>query len=260
LEEKVKERTKDLEEVNAHLKDLNAELEQFTFVSHHDLQEPLRKIIMYTDLVKKESYEQLTGPSKNKLDKVIQAGRRMSEALRDVLNFASLSSEEQFRSIDLNVVLASVLEDMELAISEKGAKISCDTLPVIKGIAMQMNQLFYNLLNNALKFSKPGQTPEIKITTRILPQTEVEKNSGLDGNKTYFEITVKDNGIGFNQEAADKIFRLFQRLHSKDAFAGTGIGLALCKKVIQNHGGKIWAKGIEGEGATFTILLPRQLF
>jgi signal transduction histidine kinase len=242
-----------------HAKELelrNKELEQFTHVSHHDLQEPLRKIIMFTDMVKVEAQEKLSDESQLRLKKVSDAAIRMSAALRDVLDFASLGKSEQFVAVNLNQVLAQVQSDLELIISEKGAAITSDQLPTITAIPRQMHQLFYNLVNNALKFSRGGIAPCIRITTRQLNGSQAAEHQDLDKSKTYFAFTIQDNGIGFHQESSQKIFEMFQRLHSKETFAGTGIGLALCKKVVQNHGGKIWAESKEGEGATFNVLLP----
>lgn len=249
LEQRVQERTRELE-----LR--NKELEQFAHVSHHDLQEPLRKIILFSDMVKADSYDRLTEASQKRLDRVMDAARRMSAALKDVLNFASLNKEEHYKPVDLDEVLASVQSDLELAIHEKGAKIHSDELPTIKAVPQQMHQLLYNLVNNALKFSKQGQVPVINITCIELDAVEIKQHPELKAMKRYYLITVQDNGIGFSQDAAHKIFVMFQRLHSKDAYAGTGIGLALCKKVVQNHGGKIWAESNEGAGATFKIVLP----
>jgi len=243
-----------------HAKELemrNQELEQFTHVSHHDLQEPLRKIIMFTDLVKTEAEKKLSDESQIRLKKVSEAAIRMNTALRDVLDFASLRKSDHFVAVHLNEVLAQVQSDLELIISEKGATITSDQLPTITAIPAQMHQLFYNLLNNALKFSRPGISPCIRITCQEINSSQVTQHGDLDQGKTYQAFTIKDNGIGFNQESAQKIFDMFQRLHSKETFAGTGIGLALCKKVVQNHGGKIWAEGKPGEGATFHVLLPQ---
>ena len=248
LEQKVAERTAELEV-------RNKELEQFTYVSHHDLQEPLRKIIMFSDMVRKEESEKLSAAAQIRLDRVINAARRMSGALRDVLDYASISKQEQFVPVDLDEVLAGVQTDLELTIVEKGAKIVSDTLPVVKAIPHQMQQLFYNLLNNALKFTKPGVAPQVSVACRLLPDEELAAHPELS-QKQYYEISVADNGIGFDSALSKKIFVLFQRLHSKDAYPGTGIGLALCQKVLMNHGGKIWAESEEGKGATFTLLLP----
>ncbi|MBD0376923.1 MAG: PAS domain S-box protein [Flavisolibacter sp.] len=251
LERKVKERTLELEM-------RNQELEQFAHVSHHDLQEPIRKIIMFAEMVKSDSHDRLTEASQKRFDRITDAAHRMSKALNDILNFASLNKEEQFTCIDLDEILAAVQTDLELVITEKKARITSDALPTIKAVPGQMHQLFYNLVNNALKFSKSGESPLISIRCRSLSNSEIREHLELDHSKQYYEIVVKDNGIGFNQEAADRIFGMFQRLHSKEAYSGTGIGLALCKKVVLNHGGKIWAESKEGEGATFKILLPAE--
>lgn len=180
----------------------------------------------------------------------------MALALKDVLNFASLNKEEQFSQVDMNEVLAAVQTDLELVISEKRAAITCGMLPAIKAIPSQMHQLFYNLVNNALKFSIPGMLPQISISCKCLDATELQQHTELEQSKQYYTIAVQDNGIGFNQDAAGKIFGMFQRLHSKDAYAGTGIGLALCKKVVTNHSGKIWAESEPGKGAIFIVVLP----
>lgn len=234
------------------------ELEQFTHVSHHDLQEPLRKITMFTDIIKSEAVGKLSEGAQQKLEKVSDAARRMSVALRDVLNFASLSKEEDFSEVDLGEVLAAVVTDLELVITEKRATVNITPLPVLKAIPQQMHQLFYNLVNNALKFSKTDVAPVVNITSQKLPAEKVKVHGDISDSKSYYEIVVQDNGIGFNQEAAHKIFGMFQRLHSKNTYAGTGIGLALVKKVVENHQGKIWADGKEGEGATFNVLLPAE--
>ena len=249
LERRVKERTYELE-----LR--SRELEQFTYVSHHDLQEPLRKIIMFSDMVKGEGREKLSEASQNRLEKVTQAATRMSAALRDVLNYASLSKQEQYAEVDLDEVLAAVQADLELVIHEKGAHVQADELPTVKAVAGQMHQLFYNLLNNALKFSKAGEPPQIRVTCCPAGVDTLGRYAELDPARTYYEIAVSDNGIGFKPESAERIFDMFQRLHSKDAYAGTGIGLALCKKVVVNHRGAIWAESQPGEGATFRVLLP----
>ncbi|MEI6950679.1 PAS domain-containing protein [Paraflavisolibacter sp. H34] len=241
LEQRVEERTAILEQ-------RNSELQQFAYVSHHDLQEPLRKILVFGDMVKSDSYERLTEASRIRLDKMLASARRMRVALQDILNFASLDKEEEFIETDLNEILVAVQLDLELAISETGARLTSEPLPTIKAVPHQMQQLFYNLIGNALKFSKPGERPLISITCRL--------SGAREKDQPRYEIAITDNGIGFQSGAAEKIFEIFQRLHSKEDYAGTGIGLALCKKVVQNHGGKIWAEGRPGTGATFKVLLP----
>lgn len=249
LEQKVKERTTELEQ-------RNKELEQFTYVSHHDLQEPLRKIMMFSGMVESEAVDKLSNTAQIRLRKVTESARRMSKALRDVLDFASLNKEEQFSQVDLNDTIAAVQTDLELAIQDKNATLTVAPLPIIKAIPVQMHQLFYNLVNNALKFSKAGLSPDITISWQKIAGDSVAKQYNLDIAKDYCQITVRDNGIGFNNYAAEKIFGLFQRLHSKQEYAGTGIGLAMAQKVVQNHGGRIWAESEPGIGSTFTILLP----
>ncbi|HVG14099.1 MAG TPA: PAS domain-containing protein, partial [Chitinophagaceae bacterium] len=256
MEEKVKERTEELQRANMDLKKVNAELEEFTFISHHDLQEPLRKIVMFTDMVKTESANNLTETSRLKLDRVVDAARRMSTALGDVLQFASLSLEEQHKPVDLNDVVASVQADLELGINEKKAVIMCDTLPQVHAIPHQMHQLFYNLVNNALKFSRPEVPPVIEIRCRKMEEADVMEHAELDVSREHYQIVIQDNGIGFRQEAAQKIFGMFQRLHNKKDFPGTGIGLSLCKKVVLNHKGIIWAEGSLVQGARIIFILP----
>lgn len=249
LEQRVKDRTWELE-----LR--NKELEQFTHVSHHDLQEPLRKILTFSDRLKQDSDNRLTDTSKYWLNRITEAARRMKAVLNDVLNFASLSKEEQFESVDLNEVLAAVKFDVELLIAEKGAMIYAEELPTITAISPQMHQLFYNLVNNALKYAKADEPPVINISCKTLPASAIKRLPHLDPTRHYYEITVQDNGIGFDQENAQKIFEMFQRLHSKHEYEGTGIGLALCKKIVLGHDGQITAEGKPGQGATFKIFLP----
>ncbi|RYZ54888.1 MAG: hypothetical protein EOP49_04105, partial [Sphingobacteriales bacterium] len=167
-------------------------------------------------------------------------------SLKDLLDLASVGRAEQNEAVDLNAVIKQVCADLEVVISTKNARIETDVLPVIHGVPLQMHQLFYNLINNALKFSADGRVPSIKLTWQETTYQEAR----------YQEIVVSDNGIGFDQAYAEKIFQMFQRLHTRDAYSGTGIGLALCKKVVENHGGIIFAKSGKGVGAHFHILLP----
>lgn len=241
LEEKVLQRTKELER-------RNAELEQFTFVSHHDLQEPLRKITMFTEMVKAETDGTVPESVSLRLEKISNASRIMREALRDVLDFASLNKAETFVPVDLDEMLASVIMELEPVINDKKARISSCPLPVVDAVPHQMQQLFYNLLANSLKFVAPGQSPEISI--------DFEKRSSEpeDGN-TVYTFCITDNGIGFDPLHSEKIFKLFQRLHTKDEIPGNGIGLALCKKIVENHSGRIWAESSPGQGAKFTFTI-----
>jgi PAS domain S-box-containing protein len=185
------------EELSRQVKERTQELEQFTYVSHHDLQEPLRKIVMYTEMVRSESYGALSETSKSRLDKVTKAARRMSTALKDVLNFASLSKQEFLTNVNLDEILAAVQTDLELLILEKSAKIQSQELPTIKAIPQQMQQLFYNLLSNGLKFTRKDQQPVITISGRMLNDAEIKDHPDLSPAKQYYQLDVRDNGIGF---------------------------------------------------------------
>ncbi|MDB5251466.1 MAG: sensor signal transduction histidine kinase [Flaviaesturariibacter sp.] len=256
LEREVEQRTRELQEANDQLRRTNAELEQFAYVSSHDLQEPLRKIRMFAGMIRDRDFDRLSDYSQQRFDKITEAAQRMSTSLKDLLNFSSLGREEQFTSVDLNEVLASVSSDLELLISQKEATIQNEGLPVLQAIPLQMNQLLYNLLNNALKFARKDIPPVIRLSSRPLPEEERASFPQLKPDRSYIEVVVRDNGIGFAQETADKIFLLFQRLHDRQAYSGTGIGLALCRKVALNHDGDIFAKARPGEGAAFHVLLP----
>ena len=179
----------------------------------------------------------------------------MSNLIKDVLDYSRLSrTEEHFIEVDLNEVLKTVKVDFELLIEEKGAVINNDDLPVVPGIQLQLTQLFFNLLSNALKFSK--ESPVISISCRKLSFEEINSIVELDANLSYYLIDFQDNGIGFEQQFARQIFTIFQRLNDKHSYAGTGIGLALCKKIVENHHGFLSANSELGEGAVFHIYLP----
>jgi PAS domain S-box-containing protein len=257
LENKVQERTKELKEANKHLERSNAELEQFAYVTSHDLQEPLRKIQFFNTVLIMRHNENLNEDAKKYIDKVTASAKRMSGLIKDLLEYSRLSkSEMQFEEVDLNKILKNVLTDFELLIAQKKAVIKTDPLPVIDGVSLQMNQLFYNLISNALKFCKKGASSEIIISVTKLSQKQKLKFSELDMQKEYYEIIFRDNGIGFNQEYGQKIFTIFEKLNDRSMFGGYGIGLAICHKIVSNHFGLIKAEGKEMEGATFTIIFP----
>ncbi|WP_276372339.1 PAS domain S-box protein [Chryseolinea sp. H1M3-3] len=232
----------------------NKQLEQFAYIASHDLQEPLRKIQTFVQVLEMK----LNDPEARKkyFERINSSAKRMSALIQSVLNYSRISQHgELFTTIDLNAILENAISDYELVISEKDAIIQRDNLPTIKGIPLQMSQLFSNLLSNSLKFSK-GQ-PVVKISSSQVTGKEIVRLfPSVDTAQPYVKIVFADNGIGFDQRYADKIFTIFQRLHSRDEYAGTGIGLALCKRIVDNHFGYIAAKGEAGKGSTFTIYLP----
>lgn len=229
----------------------NTELEQFAYVSSHDLQEPLRKIRTFSDLLETEVQD---AAHKNYLQKINSSAERMSSLIKDLLDYSRLTKEgEQFESVDLNKILENVKTDLEVAIAQKNAIITSDELPLIKGIPLQFNQLFLNLLSNSLKFNT-GQ-PVVKINVEQVPLYEIISEN-LNEQWSYVKLTFSDNGIGFEPHYSDRIFTIFQRLNTRQKFSGTGIGLAMCKKIIDNHQGHIKAEGDTDKGATFTIYLP----
>jgi two-component system CheB/CheR fusion protein len=256
LEKRVEQRTNDLQEMNKELERSNSELQQFAYVASHDLQEPLRKIITFSDSLDRYK-DNLPEKGKAYVEKIATSAERMTRLIDDLLNFSRISrADEQFASTDLNDVLKSVLGDFDLIINQKKAIISKDKLPEIEAIPIQMKQLFHNLLSNALKFSKEGVAPLINITSRKLPKEEVEKLLVPNRSLDYIEIVFKDNGIGFNADFCEQIFNVFQRLNASKDYPGTGIGLALCRKIVNNHGGTIHAYSQENEGASFYVVLP----
>ncbi|HTE34076.1 MAG TPA: PAS domain S-box protein, partial [Chryseolinea sp.] len=230
----------------------NKELEQFAYVASHDLQEPLRKIQTFADLVQKNIDN---GPMVVKyLDKIDVSSARMSQLVSSLLGYSRLSALEGEKvDVDLNAILCQVETDFELLITEKKATIISDTLPTVRGHAMQLSQLFGNLIGNALKFNHG--VPVISITFRLVSKDEAYVAENLTHPK-YIELAFKDNGIGFEQKYAAKIFTIFQRLHDRMTFQGTGIGLALCKKIMENHDGAISCQSEPGNGATFYAYFP----
>jgi PAS domain S-box-containing protein len=255
LEKQVALRTEQLQKSNTYLLQTNQELEQYAYVASHDLQEPLRKILIFSGML--ENNNNLDARNQEILSKITHSAERMSLLIKDLLDYSRLLKNKiRIAPINLNEVLDKVITDFELVIEEKGAKLIIESLPRIEAVPLQMNQLFYNLLNNALKFSKEGIPPEIEIKSRQLTVQEIEGLQLPDPEQTYFDITFADNGIGFNTEYADRIFELFKRLHTRSNYPGSGIGLALCRRIVQNHQGFLYAESREQEGSTFHVILP----
>jgi light-regulated signal transduction histidine kinase (bacteriophytochrome) len=257
LERKVIERTEDLKQTNAELERSNKDLEQFAYIASHDLQEPVRKILTFAEIIKEKNTETLDDQSRLYINKISNAAFRMKNIIKDILNFSHLNNaKNNFVATDLNKIVVDIKGDLELIITQKGATINFNTLPVVEALPVQMNQLFYNLINNALKFSKQDKAPVININAEKISESASLDFHSYNSSLLYIKITFEDNGIGFEQKYAQQIFNMFQRLNDKQAYSGTGIGLALCKKIIENHNGSIKAYSKEGEGSTFVVILP----
>jgi PAS domain S-box-containing protein len=250
---KIVEANEKLQVVNNQLEKSNRDLEQFAFVASHDLQEPLRKIQTFSQLADKNLTDEEA--AKRYLGKIMSSAARLTDLIKAVLNYSRLSNEKGgFEQVDLNTILDNIKLDYELKIAEKQAVIENDKLPVIEGNQLQLNQLFLNIISNSLKFT--DRQPHISISSKIVEKERLQGIDGLNGAGNYVELVFKDNGIGFDQQYAEKIFTVFQRLHSRDAYPGTGIGLALCKKIVDNHRGHIEVKSELGVGTEFNVYLP----
>lgn len=246
----LKESADQLRSANDSLIKQNEELEQFAYVASHDLQEPLRKITTFARMLER-AIESQPEEAPKFIQKIIQSANRMSELIRDVLKLSQLNEVDSFKKVDLNEVLSAICTDLELLIEQKKAVIERGALPVIEAVPQQMTQLFYNLISNSLKFSNPDQRIVIRVhSSKVGPADEGNESNG------FFKITFSDNGIGFDQAYADKIFMMFQRLNTREHYSGSGIGLAMVKKIVSNHRGQVVAEGAEGVGASFHVTLP----
>ncbi len=235
----------------------NGQLDQFVHVASHDLQEPLRKITTFAGRITDKGKGMSDRDMGTYLEKIRSSSARMSALIRSMLNYARLAHHEQlFEPTDLNTVLGEILSDFELLIEQKGAEMDIGHLPKLEAIPLQVNQLFYNLVSNALKFSRQNVPPKVSISSRKLSEREARERGPLDPGLSYHEIVVRDNGIGIGLKYRDRIFDIFQRLDPSGQYPGTGIGLALCKRIAENHHGHIFAESAEGAGAAFHILLP----
>ena len=232
----------------------NEELERFAFVASHDLQEPLRKIQSFAHLITDRYGHLFDGDSLLFMTKIVSSAERMSKLIKDLLNFSRISNHrEEFKAVNLGTIIQRILDDQELQISGQGVRVEIGDMPVIQAVSTQMDHLFTNLISNALKFTRPGVQPVLRIQTCI---TDGAAYDELVPNRRYVEITVEDNGIGFDVKYLDHIFKVFQRLHGKSEFDGTGIGLAICKRVTVTHHGYITARSQPGQGTTFIVVLP----
>nr|WP_288832689.1 CHASE3 domain-containing protein [uncultured Flavobacterium sp.] len=241
---------------NKELVQNNKELTEFNHVASHDLQEPLRKIQTFISRIEDREKEQLSETAKGYFEKIQEASNRMRILIDDLLQYSRTNrSEKRFEEVDLNQVVSNALSELSENIAEKKAVIHFEKLHSIQGIQFQLEQLFINIISNSLKYSKTDEAVIVDINSKKVKAFKVPKLKD-DSKKEYLKITFKDNGLGFEQEYAEKIFLLFNRLHGKKEYPGTGVGLAICKKIVENHKGYIFAKGKVNQGAEFEIYLP----
>lgn len=256
VNEKLRETNEQLFETNKHLLRSNEELAQYAYVASHDLQEPLRKIRMFTDILHKRDH--LEENNRELVAKINNSAARMSLLIESLLEFSRLlKSDLLFHPVDLNKVVSHVRSDFELIIQEKNAEIQVGELISLEAISLQMNQFFYNLIGNALKFTRPGVKPVITITGQELDSAgAIQLVPAATQFARYYHITIRDNGIGIESQYADQIFEVFKRLHPRDIYPGSGIGLALCRRIATNHNGHITIESVIREGTSFHVLLP----
>ncbi|WP_161596836.1 sensor histidine kinase [Chitinophaga vietnamensis] len=258
IESKLKLYQRDLQQNITLLNKTNQELEQFAYVASHDLQEPLRKISTFSDRLQVKYKEQLPPDASQLLDRMVAAVSRMRVLINDLLVFsrAGRITPESITEVNMNELLQEVISDLEVTLEEKNVQVKFDPMPVIEGSATSFHQLFQNVLANAIKFAHPERRLEITIRSEVLDGQDlgiVKENRWHD---QFCRINIEDNGIGFDQAYAERIFLIFQRLHGISEYSGTGIGLAICKKITDSHHGFIQAYGYPDKGATFVIILP----
>ncbi|MBM6550557.1 sensor histidine kinase [Marinomonas ostreistagni] len=235
-----------IHERNEALELSNRELQEFAFIASHDLREPLRKIIAFSTLLQEGEYGQFNEEGQTFSGYIVSAAQRMRSLLEDLLAYSRVTSQASpLRLMPLAPVLQDVLEDLQLAIEDEQATIEVGPLPEVYGDAVQMRQLFQNLISNALKYHHPERQPVIRISA--------------EEDDSHYRLRVVDNGIGFEPVFAEQVFEVFKRLHDKQAYAGTGMGLAICRKIVQRHGGVIYAQPVVNEGTTMVIELPKQV-
>ncbi|MBI4585752.1 MAG: hypothetical protein HY717_17205 [Planctomycetes bacterium] len=242
--EDLRQRAQALERSEEALRRSNKELEQFAYVASHDLQEPLRKILSFGERLKSHCASVLDASGRDSLERMQSAAARMRHLIEDLLQYSRVTINAQpFQPVSLESVIQEVLADLEARILESRGQIEVGTLPTVAADRMQMGQLFQNLISNALKFKKREAPPHVVIKSQA-------------PNRELVEIGIQDNGIGFDEKYLERIFQPFQRLHTHGEIEGTGMGLAICQKIVERHGGRITAKSSPGKGATFIVLFP----
>lgn len=256
--EKLEATNEELQEANSLLVHSNEELAQYAYVASHDLQEPLRKIRVFSDMLGRQTA--LSETNRQVVEKINLSAERMTLLIKDLLEFSRLlKSDKLIQPVQLNDVMRSVAVDFELVITERNAAIQIGPLPAIEAVALQMNQLFYNLVGNALKFTDPARAPLITVSAERLTDAQVREHirQPMQG-VGYYRIAFSDNGIGFEPQYAEQIFEVFKRLHARGAYPGSGIGLALCRRIVANHNGYMYAASTPGVGTSFFIILPEK--
>ncbi len=241
---------------NLELQRMNESLEEFVFVASHDMKEPLRKIITFSDMIVKNEKDNLSEKSRNYFERMITSSHRMQTIIEDLLSVSGIFQNNENEVVSLHSLISDAIQDLDMRIKEKNAQVIYAHLPAHYVGSKQFRQVFFNLLNNSLKFSKTDIPPVINIACTNVSPKDAEKYK-LAANQDYINITFSDNGIGFDNEYADKIFQMFERLHSTSEYDGTGIGLAVCKKIVEKHKGTIAASGTSGIGASFSVVIPK---
>lgn len=258
-EEKVKHLNRQLLENIASLEQANKDLDRFAFMASHDLQEPLRKIRMFSDRLALRYSDLMDDDGRTNIQRIHKAAERMQNLITDILTFSKISVDTpSFVDADMNVLISEVLVELDEEIKSRNAKVIVENLPTLSVNPSLIKPLFHNLIGNALKYSKKDTTPVVKISSEISAQLNGKATPGV--SPKYCRIFIQDNGIGFDQKYAEEIFGMFKRLHHNSEFQGTGIGLALCKKIVEQHKGYISARSKVNEGSTFIVSLPVEHF
>jgi light-regulated signal transduction histidine kinase (bacteriophytochrome) len=256
-EEKVRLLNQQLIQNNTELKAINEELDRFAYVASHDLQEPLRKILIFSDVINTRLEGKVDAEVQNALNKISKASDRMQQLINDLLKFSRHASNvDDFNEIDLNEMVRDIVSDMEHTIQERNAQVNLEALPRIWGIPSQIHQLFQNLISNSIKFCKADCKPAIHLWSEPMDNNVIPNLNDEMRKQVFHKIYIQDNGIGFDQKYAQDIFVVFKRLHSYHEFEGTGIGLSICKKIVEKHNGFITAESEPDKGSTFVIMLP----